>query len=174
MELRDIKQRFFALRNGLLADNLRKKASDSHRMIFGLNIPQLKEIADECGKNLELARILWSDTSCRESRLLAPMVYPSDNAAPAQWLGEIQTPEEADVLCHRLLRHYPETVDEALRLAESEDPRLRYAALRLMLNQLPAHAKLAKQMAESEIESSIPLTAIISRQILDELEFTAS
>ena len=59
----------------------------------------------------------------RESRLLAPMVYPSDNAAPAQWLGEIQTPEEADVLCHRLLRHYPETVDEALRLAESEEPR---------------------------------------------------
>ena len=70
--------------------------------------------------------------------------------------------------------NYPETVDEALRLAESEEPLLRYAALRLMLNQLPAHAKLAKQMAESEIESSIPLTAIISRQILDELEFTAS
>ena len=38
-----------------------------------------------------------------------------------------------------------------------------------MLNQLPAHTKLAKQMAESEIESSIPLTAIISVRYLTSL-----
>ena len=41
-----IKRRFFAMRNGIVADTIRKAGFD-YRMIFGLNLPQLKDIAAE-------------------------------------------------------------------------------------------------------------------------------
>ena len=41
-----IKRRFFAMRNGIIADTLRKAGLD-YRMIFGLNLPQVVEIAGE-------------------------------------------------------------------------------------------------------------------------------
>ena len=44
MELKDIKQQFFTYRNGMLADRLRE-AGDCHKVIFGLNLPQIVDIA---------------------------------------------------------------------------------------------------------------------------------
>ena len=46
--LQNIKRRFFALRNGVIADTLRR-AGSPFKIIFGLNLPQLAEIAAELG-----------------------------------------------------------------------------------------------------------------------------
>ncbi len=40
----EIKQRLYAMRNGVIADSLRN-AGSPYRSIFGLNLPQLTEIA---------------------------------------------------------------------------------------------------------------------------------
>jgi hypothetical protein len=173
MTLKEIKQQFFALRNGALADAMRKQCGDTHRMIFGLNLPQLKAIAEQTGERSEaLARELWADAACRESRLLAPMICPVD-AAPAEWLTEIDTVEEADVVCHRLLRHHPQAVELAEAQLTVEAPLLRYAALRLLLNVVTsANAARIAEQAKSVADCS--LTDGVCRQLLDECnELTA-
>lgn len=169
MELKEIKQEFFALRNGLLADTLRKQASLPHKLIFGLNIIQLRQIAARTGKDADLAAALWADSNCRESRLLAPMVQPEPRA---EWLAEVRTPEEADILCHASLRHYPEALSLASETATSAEPLQRYAALRLILNILPGNRAAAE--TADEILSNLPdhaLTRAIAAQLKEELTF---
>lgn len=134
MTLREVKQQFFAFRNGLLADSLRQQCGLPHKTIFGLMVPQLKEIAARAGKDAALARQLWDDENCRESRLLAPMVCPVSEA-PFGWMDQVRTVEEADILCHSLLRHCPNAEAEAKnRSNEAEIELQRYAALRLLKN----------------------------------------
>lgn len=164
MELKDLKQRFFALRNGLLADQMRRINGGAHATIFGLNLPQLMELAREAGTDSDLADRLWANTTCRESRLLAPMVCPRA-ALRTEWLAQVLTAEEADVLCHRLLRHQPGAAAAALALAQgSPSPLQRYAILRMLLNLMPATAAEATPLAR--LWADEPLTASVARQIL--------
>lgn len=165
MKLSDAKQRFFALRNGLLADTLKAQTGDPHRLIFGLNLPQLMEIAAEAGRDEALADALWNDADCRESRLLAPMVCPVD-ADRNHWLGEVVTAEEADILCHRLLRHQQQSKDSAVRLWRGTSSSLhRYAALRLLLNLMPESKPEATELASLSTDDF--LAGSVARQILE-------
>lgn len=168
MELKEVKQQFFAYRNGLLADTLRKQASLPHKLIFGLNIIQLRELAARIGKDKLLADALWADSDCRESRLLAPMIQPEPQP---QWLDDVRSPEEADILCHASLRHYPGALKLAAETASSALPLRRYAALRLILNLLftdPAAPETARQILQSF--PNHPLTLSISTQLTQELQ----
>lgn len=70
-----IKRRFFAMRNGVIADVIRKSGAP-YPLVFGLNLPQIKEIASELPRETELADQLWADRRTRESLMLAPMVHP--------------------------------------------------------------------------------------------------
>lgn len=168
MELREAKQQFFALRNGLLADTLKQQASDPHRLIFGLNLPQLKEIADMAGHDETLADALWADSDCRESRLLAPLVCPRE-ASRLHWLPQVLSAEEADILCHRLLRYQPGAEAAAAELSKATDPLMRYAAMRLLLNLMPGAAGTASQIVASV--PAHPLTDGIARQINEEIQW---
>ncbi len=128
-----IKQRFFTFRNGLLADMLRRQGVSPHRTIFGLNVIQLREIAAETGCDPDLAAQLWADSDVRESRLLAPMIAePSANMLP--WLEQVRSAEEADLLCHSLLRRCPGAFEAAAERLNDSRPLVQYAALRLLLN----------------------------------------
>lgn len=161
-----MRKEFFTFRNGLLADMLRKQALLPQHVIFGLNIPQLCEIAAKAGEDKELARKLWSDTDCREARLLASMIHPAD-ADALGWLDEVLTVEEADVLCHRLLRRCPGASEKASEALTAENPLVRYAALRLIFNLLPAERELARRALDG-LEFH-PLTDGIARQLSREL-----
>lgn len=115
--LAEIRQRFFALRNGILADQLRS-AGVPHKMIFGLNVPQLAEIARSLTPSMALAEALWLESS-REGRLLACYMFPPqevDYDLALRLMSEVVTPEEADMLAFRLLKRLP----FAARLADSE------------------------------------------------------
>lgn len=112
MEHKEIKQRFFAFRNGMLADNLRRQCALPHKTIFGLLLPQIKEIAAECGKNEAMAARLWEE-DCRESRLLAILISTEN---PLAKITQLRSSEEADILCHTHLRHLPNAADLASSL----------------------------------------------------------
>lgn len=79
--LQRVKRRFFAMRNGMLADQMRRGGLN-YRVNFGLNLPQLKDIAAEIatgwglnsGEIVDLADTLWDNVNTRESRLLAPLL----------------------------------------------------------------------------------------------------
>ncbi len=75
--LQEIKHRMYALRNGAVADAMRRMGAP-YRIIFGVNIPQLVAIAGDTPQSAQLAEELWHNDSTRESLLLAPMVYPPE------------------------------------------------------------------------------------------------
>ena len=52
------------MRNGIVADTLRK-AGSPYRIIFGLNQPQISEIARVTGCNHEMAETLLADNHTR-------------------------------------------------------------------------------------------------------------
>lgn len=72
--IKRVKHEFMAYRNGIVSDTLRK-AGMPYSVIFGLQLPQLTQIAKGIGKSEAIADYLWDDKGVRESRLLASYVY---------------------------------------------------------------------------------------------------
>ena len=106
--IKQIKHTFFAFRNGILADALRKQTP--YEIVFGLQVPQIAEIARSLKPSMELADALWHDSKVRESRLLAPYLYPIEEVdleKAIRLASEINTVEEADMLAFRLLKRLP-------------------------------------------------------------------
>ena len=121
MDLQSIKKVFFVFRNGIVADTLRK-AGMPHKVIFGLQIPQIAAIAKDLTPSSELAEALWNDSEVRESRILATYLFPVDEMSleKATWLlGSVRTPEESDMLAFRLLKRLP-FASEILKEAEKD------------------------------------------------------
>lgn len=161
------------MRNGIIADTLRKGGS-SFKIIFGLNIPQLVEIARNHGYDTELADALWQNRSTRESMLLAPMLlnpasFDVDQAHA--WIDAVPDAEIADNLCHKLLRHLPYAYELAVGLAGSQSDLARYIALRLLWHFLPQHPAEIRAIADKEILRDCRLTLVPARQTIDELDF---
>ncbi|MDE6378423.1 MAG: DNA alkylation repair protein [Duncaniella sp.] len=177
-EMQLIKRRFFAMRNGVIADALRKGGSP-YRIIFGLNLPQIVEIAAGQAHRRELAETLWADSGTRESRLLATMVYPVEDMSrddAMRWLETAGDVETADIMCHRLLRRHPDAVAIAVEHGDDERHEVRYAARRLMMNLLSAApadsglTELFKPFATVN-ENDPRCVAAVSRQLADEIEW---
>ena len=130
-----LRKEFYALRNGMIADTLRKGGLEQ-KYIFGLQLPQIKEISvrfrpETDSDAAELARALWADRECREARLLAchmmpPALIGADEAS--EWACDVRTREEADIIAFRLLRYLPFASDIAERLSTSEETLRKYTA----------------------------------------------
>ncbi len=73
----EIKQQFMLMKNGVVSDSM-KAVGLPHRIIWGLNMPQLREIAERYDRSKELFDALWCDVATRESVVLAPMLLPYD------------------------------------------------------------------------------------------------
>lgn len=172
-----IKRRFFAMRNGVIADTLRRAGSPFH-IIFGLNLPQISEIASEWADSpeaRELGERLWANTSCRESMLLAPMLLHGAGGvtkdAAAAMLRESPAAEVTDILCHRLLRHAPYAAELAGELGGDENPAVRYGALRLMFNVVAGNPDQAASMAAAELARNYDYTRHIATSLAEEASF---
>ncbi|MDE7412295.1 MAG: DNA alkylation repair protein [Muribaculaceae bacterium] len=103
-----IKKQFFTFRNGILADTLRKQGC--YEIVFGLQVPQIAEIARQHIPSMELADRLWSDRKVRESRLLATYLFPPEEVSEEKAVSlaeDVATVEEADMLAFRLLKRLP-------------------------------------------------------------------
>ena len=102
-QIQEIKRRLFAMRNGIVADTIRKGGLE-YKMVFGLNLPQIVEIASGIEPSQALAEEFWADSRTRESMLLAPMIYPREamtRERASEMLRESITTEVTDILCHR-------------------------------------------------------------------------
>ena len=172
-DLPQIKKMFYAMRNGIVADALRKQGTP-FRMIYGVNIPQLTDIAAQVSHDAATAQALWDDHNVRECMLLAPMIYPQelfDESTAMRWITSATTQEAIDILCLRLLRHRPFAYNLAETLTEADSAIERYAALRIMFNLLPSNTDKTKAHAEAEMTREHPATYGIARALLDEIEF---
>lgn len=133
--LPQIRKEFFVLRNGIIADTLRKGGLEQ-KYIFGLQLPEIKGLAEkfrpaDTDEAAILARLLWEDRECREGRLLACHIMPSSAMTPAEateWAEGVATREEADILAFRLLRYLTHAGTIAESLSVSDNPLKKYTA----------------------------------------------
>ncbi len=132
-----LRRLFFAYRNGIIADTLRKGGAP-HKTIFGLQLPQIREIARKIGFNNALGRSLWNEKDCRESRLTACWIINPKELTPEETLDmarDVRSREEADMLAFKILRYVNEP-DALLSLMEKDSSIDTYTleALRRNLN----------------------------------------
>lgn len=175
-KMQQLKRRFFAMRNGAVAESLRRRGAP-YRIIFGLNLPQLSEIAGEFGPDAELSCMLRDNVATRESMLIAPMLYPRhllDVDTAYSWLVEAPTTEVVDVACLKLIKYIDNPEVLFARLVATATPHARYCALRLGANLLPRLMDETEQLARSEIKSSTPLTHSLATMLLDDIDFRRS
>lgn len=175
-KLRLIKQQFFALRNGVIADILRRSGSP-FKVVFGLNLPQLTDIAAQFGPDPDLGRLLWRNTTTRESMLLAPMLmdvssFSIDEAR--EWLSAAPATEVIDILCHRLLRHVAYAADLAESLSDASDTMSRYSSVRLMFNLVTRFPAQAHALAGKVAAIPCPLTDYIAKSLMEEASLLQS
>jgi len=159
-DMQMVKRRFFALRNGVIADVLRRGGSP-FRIIFGLNLPQIVEIAHSTPHSMDLAERLWANSTTRESMLLAPMLVDVEAFTPddaIRWISAVPSREVADVLCLKLLKRLPYAQALTDSLHADQNELMRYTGLRLMFNLLnvsPCDAlAYARKSLETETDAS--------------------
>lgn len=172
--LQQVKRRFFAMRNGVIADALRKGGSP-YKIIFGLNIVQIKEIASDFQKINGLSQILWENNSTRESMLIAPMLMNPSKLNYNQVLKLIEESPDIeclDMLVHSLLRKM-DSIEKIVENLESEKNwKARYVSMRLTWLLLRTNSHVAKKMAETELEKNDWHTKPLAEKILNELQFS--
>lgn len=175
--IKNIKTDFFALRNGAIADRLRS-AGSPYKIIFGLMVPQIEQVAARQEPSVELAETLWANDSTRESRLMATMVCPREaftREMAEKWVAGVDTEELADMLCFRLLRYMDGAEQWAGELYAGESRMNRYVALRLLMN-LAVIGKLndldlAGRLAKEEDEADSRAMKLLRRQLADEVDW---
>jgi 3-methyladenine DNA glycosylase AlkD len=159
-----VKRRLYAMRNGIVADSLRKGGCP-HRLIFGVNLPQLAEIAAKFGPNTEVAEALRADRDLRESALLAPMLYPVGQLTieeARKWVAEAMWSEDVDILCFKLLKKAAFARQLAGELVAADASLMRYAGLRLYFNIVSQCPEQALSAAEAELKRADALSSLAS------------
>ena len=73
-KLKEIKQSFRLLMNGVTSQSMREKGVDYH-INWGASLGHLQEMAQEYGKDYDLAIELWKE-NIRECTILATMIMP--------------------------------------------------------------------------------------------------
>lgn len=169
----EIKQQFMLLKNGILSDSL-KAAGISHRIIWGLNMPQLRSIAERYQRSRELFDTLWHDTATRESVVLAPMLLPYTDISLSEavaLIDEAPTLESIDSLTFNALRHRSDVWDIIKHLDGSETLNRRYAVMRLLARVMRHDPAQARAIAEREAGRNDPATSPAAANILSDIDF---
>jgi len=113
--LREIKQSFRLMMNGVAAQSMRQKGLCYH-LNWGVSLPDLKRLAAQYEKDGALADALMQE-NIRECKLLAPMLMPPKEATietARRWMPLMPTAEVVECAVHALFRH----AAEAPRLAQ--------------------------------------------------------
>ena len=172
--VRNVRKQFFAYRNGIVADALRKNG-DPHTMIMGCQLTDIATIAAAITPSKEVAEAFWADSKHRECRMIAPMLYPIDEMTETcamQWAQRVECEEVADVLCHRLLRKLAFAERLSMALMGSEEPLEKYTGARLMLNLLIANklkkTEALKDRLRIEYDAASPRLRSLLSDILEE------
>ena len=105
-KLKEIKQSFRLLMNGVASHSMRQKGVD-YKINWGVPVPELQQMAAEYGKDYDLAIELWKE-DIRECQVLATLIMPAermDNDLVDVWMERVRTQEMAELLAFHLLQH---------------------------------------------------------------------
>ncbi len=125
-ELRNIKRSLRGVMNGPVSQSMRQKGL-AYKVIFGVELPRLREMAEDMPHTHELAAALWKE-DIRECRLLAAMLMPvssfSEELAEV-WVEQMRFTEEAECTVFHLFARLPYASELVFRWTASEAPMFR-------------------------------------------------
>lgn len=126
MNISEIKRYFFAHRNGITADVLRK-AGSPFLTIFGVEVPAISRLARKIGTDAGLGWKLWEDSEVRESRMLAPWLFDPETLMIdeiMQLASSVRCSEDANMLAFRILKRRHDRKQLLARLKKEASNRL--------------------------------------------------
>ena len=174
-QLRQIKHAFFAFRNGVVADMLRRNG-DKHEYVMGCQLPDVSNICSRFMPSVELADALWADANHRECRMAATMLHPLESMTyqkALSWCTSLENEEIADLLCHRLLRKLDFAPALWRDLVSRTETMLQYTGLRLLLNLFI----MKKESPSTDVMNAVapnvedsPGIKLLKRSILEEID----
>lgn len=120
--VKEIKQSFRLLMNGVTAQSMREKGLDYH-INWGANLLHLREMANEYQPNHSLAQELWKE-DVRECKIMATMLMPTDNFSydlATLWIEQTRSQEIAELASMNLYQRLPFAEELAMQLISSTD-----------------------------------------------------
>ena len=120
-EILDIKKELRASMNGILSARMRQ-AGMPYKLVFGVELPRLQNIASEFTPSRQLAQSLWNE-NIRETRILACLLMPAKEFIPEIadiWGDEIPTAEIAQIMATHLMPHAPRACDVSFEWIASD------------------------------------------------------
>ena len=104
--VRQIKQSFRLLMNGVASRSMREKGVD-YKINWGVSLPDLQQLASKYEKNYDLAIALWKE-DIRECKILATMLMPADQM-PIEvvdiWMEQTNSQEMVEMAAFNLFQH---------------------------------------------------------------------
>ena len=175
--IRKIKAEFRRGMNGVVSSSMREKGLH-YTLNFGLTLPILKEISQQYPKDAEVAEKLWHE-EIRESKLLAPMLYPAemmDMETAKRWITEIPNTEVADICNMYLISKLPYAKTLAYEYSKSDKELEIYIALSLF-NRLAMAGGIGEKektdimaIAEQHKAETSPTVTIAALRLADRLQ----
>ena len=105
-KIKEIKQSFRLMMNGTASRSMREKGAD-YKLNWGVSLPDLQAMAEEIGKDYELAISLWKE-DVRECKILATMLMPHEKMLPEVaeiWMEQTNSQEMAEIAAFQLYQH---------------------------------------------------------------------
>lgn len=127
-KLKEIKQSFRLIMNGITAQSMRQKGVCYH-LNWGASLADLETMSREYGKDYNLALALWKE-NIRECKLMATMTMPVEqfiSELAMQWLKQADTLELIEAITFRLTPYMPDAVAFATKLINNDSSLLKIA-----------------------------------------------
>ena len=121
--IRNIKKELRANMNGIASSQMRRGGMP-HHVVWGIELPRLRNIAAEFAPDRSLGQRLWSE-NVRESQLLGILLTPAQEFLPEVadiWVHEARTPEAVSLLAMELIAPQPWATDMAFRWIAGTHP----------------------------------------------------
>lgn len=131
-KLMTIKRSFRLLMNGPGSQSMRDKGL-GYKLNWGVPFYELKKMAEEYGKDYDLAIELWKE-DIRECKILATLIMPADKMLPEitdLWMEQVQSQEMAEMLAFNLLQHVDYAPVIAYQWIASDKPLYEIAGFQL-------------------------------------------
>lgn len=154
--IKDIKGQFRLFMNGAASRSMREKGLD-YKLNFGIELPRLKEVATNYGKNHELAQALWKE-NIRECKILAGLLQPIDTFYPEiadNWVEDMHNPELVEQTCMNLFQYLPYASEKAFEWMADEREYFQLCGFMLMARLLMKGNRLNDRSEEEFLDQAV-------------------
>lgn len=144
-----IKQELRSAMNGVLSAQMRQ-AGMPYKLIFGVELPRLQQIADEFEADRSLAQALWNE-NIRECKILATMLMPIEEMCPEIadiWVEEMPTAEIAQICSMQLFSRAPWGAEIAFQWIATDHPMRLLCGFLIIARLLQQGAELNERAAD--------------------------